>query len=681
MVVLKVLTYLNKKGKYVIVVFAALLVISLLVFPFVKITDDRVDYLPDSSEAKQGLVILNEEFSDVLKANGKVLIKNKTVNEILNLKMEIKKIPGVLSVIWIDDFVDLTTIPIEYIPENVRDNFYKDNKALFDITFTDEINSEVTKNAIREINTLLKDNGGVGLTPRSVVGVATLAIIVAVAIVVIVVVIFTDSFMASLLILVTLGVSIGINLGTNIIFGKISDITFIASSVIQLAVSIDYCLVFMKKLKDARSITNDLDQAIPQAMYQSLKTVLASSLTTIAGFLAIGIMKYRIGAELGLVLAKGVTISLISVILLLPVLVRLCIKAIDKTNHRIYIPHFKFYQRWIKKPVGIGVLVGLVLIGGFSFYFQNQNKYTYSDNQVEYTELEKEIVNTFGEYNQFILIIPNNEPAKEVQLLNQLQALETLQSVTSLYTIVPYGTPLEMIPPQVKAQFLSDNHSLIYITLDVPIESDVTFKTIDTLRDIVKDYYDTSYLTGESVVIYDSKLVIEEDYLYVLIASLVAIGLIVFFTFRKLKIPILLLIVIESAIWVNMAIPYFQKIEFAYLGYILISSIQLGATIDYAIIMTDNYLKERRSNSPIVASQKAFVASIEAIFVSILALIIAGFSLTMMMEMDLIRQLGILIGRGTIISGLFSLFILPQLLVLFDKLIINKKLINEKAGK
>jgi len=681
MVVLKVLTYLNKKGKYVIVVFAALLVISLLVFPFVKITDDRVDYLPDSSEAKQGLVILNEEFSDVLKANGKVLIKNKTVNEILNLKMEIKKIPGVLSVIWIDDFVDLTTIPIEYIPENVRDNFYKDNKALFDITFTDEINSEVTKNAIREINTLLKDNGGVGLTPRSVVGVATLAIIVAVAIVVLVVVIFTDSFMASLLILVTLGVSIGINLGTNIIFGKISDITFIASSVIQLAVSIDYCLVFMKKLKDARSITNDLDQAIPQAMYQSLKTVLASSLTTIAGFLAIGIMKYRIGAELGLVLAKGVTISLISVILLLPVLVRLCIKAIDKTNHRIYIPHFKFYQRWIKKPVGIGVLVGLVLIGGFSFYFQNQNKYTYSDNQVEYTELEKEIVNTFGEYNQFILIIPNNEPAKEVQLLNQLQALETLQSVTSLYTIVPYGTPLEMIPPQVKAQFLSDNHSLIYITLDVPIESDVTFKTIDTLRDIVKDYYDTSYLTGESVVIYDSKLVIEEDYLYVLIASLVAIGLIVFFTFRKLTIPILLLIVIESAIWVNMAIPYFQKIEFAYLGYILISSIQLGATIDYAIIMTDNYLKERRSNSPIVASQKAFVASIEAIFVSILALIIAGFSLTMMMEMDLIRQLGILIGRGTIISGLFSLFILPQLLVLFDKLIINKKLINEKAGK
>lgn len=681
MVVLKVLTYLNKKGKYVIVVFAVLLVISLLVFPFVKITDDRVDYLPDSSEAKQGLVILNEEFSDVLKANGKVLIKNKTVNEILNLKMEIKKIPGVLSVIWIDDFVDLTTIPMEYIPENVRDNFYKDNKALFDITFTDEINSEVTKNAIREINTLLKDNGGVGLTPRSVVGVATLAIIVAVAIVVLVVVIFTDSFMASLLILVTLGVSIGINLGTNIIFGKISDITFIASSVIQLAVSIDYCLVFMKKLKDARSITNDLDQAIPQAMYQSLKTVLASSLTTIAGFLAIGIMKYRIGAELGLVLAKGVTISLISVILLLPVLVRLCIKAIDKTNHRIYIPHFKFYQRWIKKPVGIGVLVGLVLIGGFSFYFQNQNKYTYSDNQVEYTELEKEIVNTFGEYNQFILIIPNNEPAKEVQLLNQLQALETLQSVTSLYTIVPYGTPLEMIPPQVKAQFLSDNHSLIYITLDVPIESDVTFKTIDTLRDIVKDYYDTSYLTGESVVIYDSKLVIEEDYLYVLIASLVAIGLIVFFTFRKLTIPILLLIVIESAIWVNMAIPYFQKIEFAYLGYILISSIQLGATIDYAIIMTDNYLKERRSNSPIVASQKAFVASIEAIFVSILALIIAGFSLTMMMEMDLIRQLGILIGRGTIISGLFSLFILPQLLVLFDKLIVNKKLINEKAGK
>lgn len=671
--VLRVLTYLNKKGKYILIVFAVLLVISLLVFPLVEITDERIDYLPDSSEAKQGLLILNTEFSDVLMTSGKVLIMNKDVTEILEIKEEIKKIPGVLTVVWIDDIVDLSTIPIEYVPLNILDNYYKDNKALFDITFADEIDSNVTKNAIKAIDELLQDDGGVGLTPRSVVGIASLAVIVALVIVILIIVIFTDSFIVSLLILITLGVAIGINLGTNIIFGKISDITFIASSVIQLAVSIDYCLVFMKKFKEARSINVDLDIAIPQAMYQSLKTILASSLTTIAGFLAIGVMKYRIGAELGLVLAKGVTLSLICVVLLLPILVRLCIKWIDKTTHRVIIPHFKFYQRWINQRVGIGVLVVLLIITGFSFYFQNQNKYTYSENQVEYTKLEKEIVDTFGEFNQLILIIPNNQPEKELELVQRLQTLDYLQSVTSLYTVISYGTPLDMVPPHVKAQFLSESHALIYVTFDVPKESERTFDTISNIRTISKEYFDTSYLTGESVIIYDSKLVIEKDYLYVLIASVIAIGLIVFLTFRKLVTPLLLLLVIETAIWVNMAIPYFQNIEFAFLGYILISSIQLGATIDYAIIMTDNYLKERLDNSPIVAAQKAFMSSIEAIFVSILALIIAGFSLTAMMEMDLIKQLGILIGRGTIISGLFSLFILPQLLVLFDKLIISKK--------
>ena len=609
--------------------------------------------MPDNSEAKKGLIIIETEFPHLALDNtAKILIKNQELPSIIDLKNQIRDIKGVQQIIWLDDYVDLTTTPIEYIPEEIKNNFYREDKALFTVIFDENIDT-----AIEEINELLENNGGVGLETRSVVEVASTAVIFAIIIIVLIIVLFTDSFMSALLMLITLGVAICLNLGTNIIFGDISNITLIASAVIQLAVSIDYTLIFMKNFNHARNTTPDLNKAIIKANVRSSKTIVASALTTIAGFLALGVMNYRIGSELGFVLAKGVLFSLLSVGILLPLLVKVSIKAINKTKHKALLPSVNFLSKVIQRKVAIVllfVLIGLAVVG---FYGQSNNKFIYSDNHTEYTKLEKEITKSFGEFNEFVLIIPKGDTLKEQALINDINQLDFLKN-----RLVP--SVEEQVPG------LASNKYLLYnITFNLPRESEKTFTMVETVREIAAKYYDEAYLTGESVIINDIKQVVEEDYLFVILISLLAIFLIILFTFKSISLPIILLLVIQTAIWINMSIPYLQGTKLSFLGYILISSIQLGATIDYAIIYTEHYEKERQNFDPKTAAKKAFTASSQSIIISMIALIIAGFSLTIMIDMNLVKELGILIGRGTLISGILTLIFLPQILVLLDKII------------
>lgn len=581
----------------------------------------------------------------------------------MEIKEKIQKIKGVQKVIWLDDFVDLSVVPIEHVPLEIRENYYQDDNALYDITFIEDVNTSNTKKAISKINELLDDIGGVGLEQRDVMEIGNIAVIAAIVILLLIIILFTDSFVQALLMCLSLGIAILINLGTNIIFGSISNITLMAASVIQLAVSIDYLLIFFKNFKKIRESNDELNSSIIEAISKSFKTILASALTTIAGFLALGVMNYKIGMELGFVLAKGVFFSLITVVILLPVLVKLFIKGIDKTKHKSLLPSINFMSKIIHGKVSYIVLVILVALTIIGFYGQTNNEYFYSENHIEYNDVEKDIIKSFGEFNQFILIVPIGYNEKELALINDLSKLEKVKIIRNI-NLLP-----ENIPDVEKLMFISENYSITYLTMDLQKESENTFKTVEKIRGITDKYYDESYLIGESTVIYDTKTVVEKDYLLVIIVSTIAIALIILLTFKSLFIPVLLLLIIQTAIWINMAIPYFQNTKLSFLGYILISSIQLGATIDYAIIMTENYEKERKNNFSIEAARKAFKFSNQAILVSMLSLIIAGVSLTLMINMDLVKDLGILISRGTFISGILSLLFLPQLLIFFDKLI------------
>ena len=637
---------------------------ALVFIPQVKINQNTSDYLTDESEAKQGLIIIEEEFKHIsLNNSAKVLIKNHAIEDILKLKMQIQNVNGVQQVIWLDNFFDLTITPIEFIPDGLKANYYLDNKALLDITFIEDANSTNSKNAINEINELLDNIGGVGLEPRNVLEIGNIAVIVAIIILLLIIILFTDSFIQALLMCFSLGLAIVLNLGSNIVFGSISKITLMASTVIQLAVSIDYSLVFFKNLKKVRENNSDINSSIIETTKISFKTILASSLTTIAGFLALGVMNYKIGTELGFVLAKGVFLSLITIVILLPVLVKLFIKSIDKTKHKSLLPSIGFMSKFIHGKVSYIILIFLLVLTFVGYYGQLNNEYLYSENHIEYNNIERDIVNSFGEYNQFVLIVPKEEKEKELGLVGEIYNIDEIKSISSIY-LLPEDTPDEQ-----KKMFLGDNYSLIFLNMDLEKESDITFSSIKRIRDMADKYFDESYLIGESAVIYDVKEIVETDYLFVIIISMVAIALIIFITFKSIFIPILLLLTIQTAIWINMSIPYYQGTKISFLGYILISSIQLGATIDYAIIITENYEKERKANLPLDAAKKAFKSSNQAILVSMLALIIAGISLTLMMDMDLIKELGILISRGTFISGVISLLFLPQLLIIFDRLI------------
>ncbi len=652
--------------------FIVLLSCALYFIPKVSINENKADYLPKQSEAKQGLEIIEDEFTLEGNTKAKVLIKNKGIDDIIQIKKEINQIDGVATVIWIDDFVDLTQTPIEYVPEELKRNYFKTPYALLDITFNENTDSELSQSAIQSIHQLLNDEGGVGLTTRSAIdefGYSTA--IIAIIIIVVIILLFTDSFFKALVMIITLGVAIVFNFGSNILFEEISDISFMAAAVIQLAVSIDYSLIFMKYLNITRKQYDNVENAIAEANRISFKTILAGALTTIAGFLALGVMDYELGRELGFILAKGVLFSLLSVCLLLPALMKISIKLVDKTKHKPWLPSINWLSKIISGKVSILMLLLLLSLSIFGFYGQANNQYTYSDNQVEYTELEEEIVSIFGEFNEFILVVPN-EKQKILDLVEEIKGLNNVKNITHLYSVVPVETLDSYIPEEIKQQFMSDDHSLIFITMDLEIESKETFESINQIRSLASQYYDKSYLTGESAVINDVKETVEDDYILVILVSIIAIALIIILIFKSITIPIILLLVIQTAIWLNMAIPYYQGISLAFLGYILISSIQLGATIDYAIIMTEQYNKERKMLKPKESAREAFKTSSQPILISMMSLVIAGFSLSLMMDMDLIKDLGILIGRGTIISGVLSLIVLPQLLILFDRILRRK---------
>lgn len=674
------LNLFTKRPKITIIIFALLLIGAFLLISKVGINENNADYLPKSSEAKQGLVILQDEFSELTKnKSAKVLIKNKSIEEVIALKNQIKQIEGVAKVTWLDDFVDLQQLPIENVPIELKRNYINDENSLLDIYFIEETNTDRSKEAINTINNLLEIDGGVGFTSRSAIDSANLATIVGIVIIVIIIILFTDSFFSSVLVLVTLGVAIVFNFGTNIIFGKISEISFMAVAVIQLAVSIDYSLVFLRNLKIAREKFDNIDDSIKYATRKSFKTIISSSATTIAGFLALATMSYQIGAELGLILAKGVLLSFLVVIILLPTLVKVSIKQIDKTKHKSLLPSINWLSRLLNGRISIFMFLLLISLSLFGFIGQNKNNFTYSDNQVEYNEIENDIVNQFGEFNNFILIVQKGNKENELGLVNEINKIDNIKMTSNIYTLVGVNTPDEYIPEELKNQFWSENYSLITITMDLPLEGQETFKTVENIRGFADNFYEEYYLTGESSVIYDMKTSIDQDYSTVILISVIAIAIILLLTFKSITIPLILLLLIQSAIWINMSIPFYQGKSLAFLGYILVSSIQLGATIDYAIIMTEQYLEERQTLKPIEAVKKAFVNSSNSIMISMIALSVAGFSLIVLMDMDLIKELGILIGRGTLISGILTLIILPQLLILFDKLILKTTIRRKKS--
>ncbi len=674
--------------KLIIVIFSILFFITFILMLLVPQNYDMSKYLPEDTQSKKGVDILQEEFT----YNGQAYayLDQVTIQEAILMGKQIEQINGVDRVIWLDDYYDLT-IPLNQFDQQVVSSYYSNEHALLQIIFIEHDYHDITREAVLIIEELLSENDGLSgsaidatNTVDSIGANILWGIIIAVIIIIAILIAFTHSVFEVVLFLIITGVSIVMNMGTNIIFGEISYITFTSASILQLAISMDYSIFLLHRFAEEKTKTDDVKLAMRRAISGSIKAIFSSASTTIAGFLALIFMSYTIGMDMGLVLAKGILLSLISVLALLPVLALISTKMIDKSSHRVLLPSFKKMQQKLGGRLKILLLILVLLITFVSYLAQSQNDFDFysktGDNE-EQLYINQQISEVFGFPNQVILLLPKGEMTNEVSLVNNLVNMDGIASIQGYYTLIDPTIPDELIPEFIKVEFLSENYSRYIINITGEIESDETFIQLEKIEELVISYYDEYYLTGNSKVVMDMKQVTTEDFKVVNLLSILGVGLIILIAFKSISIPLILLLVIESSIFINMSIPYYSGQSMMFIGYMIVSAVQLGATIDYAILLTSYYQEGRKTLSPKKAAVYAVERSGHSIFTSAVVLGAAGLTISFIFTQPELSQLGILIGRGALISLAMVLLILPQLLSMLDKFINKTTLKGAKKNE
>jgi len=661
----------------VITVFICLAALCVFLMLGVGSNYDLSKYLPAGTESKEGMDILVSEFN--YNGTALLMLENKTIVEVLDIKDKVAAIDGVEKVVWLDDIADLKQ-PVELIDEEVRNNYLVGNDALLQIVFTEEDDSARTYAALDAIRAELGEGaklagsavdsyGLVSVTGDSMVR----GILIALAICLVILLVTTESVMEVVLFLFNVGIAILLNLGTNIIFGEISFMTFASAAILQLAVSMDYSIFLLHRFSQERQTESNPTIAMVRAVKNTFGSIMSSGLTTVVGFLALIFMSYTIGADMGLVLAKGIVCSLICVLVLLPALAVMSAKAIDKTKHKRLLPSLKKVQRVLGGRVRYVVLAVMGIVCIIGYMAQSQNTYLYSANSTgnrQQIAIDREIDEKFGIRNNFIILVPRGNPEGEFEMAEKLSALDAVSSVQGIYAFVDPSTPLEIVPESLKDEFLSERYSRYIVEVTGSVESEVAFRAVEQIRHIVSESFgEGAYVTGATPVVYDVRSVTEGDFTLVTILSIAFVGFILLVTFRSITIPILLLFVIETSIWINTAVPYFTGTSMVFIGYMVISSVQLGATIDYAILMTSYYREGRQTMPKREASEYAVEKAGASIMLSALVFSAAGFVVANVFIQPAMAQLGTLIGRGALLSGFLSIFVLPQLLMLLDKII------------
>ncbi len=675
---LKFFDSIVRHKKIIIISFIIIAALSAFLMLGVGKNYDMSKYLPADSESKKGIDILKSEFG--YNGSAVLLLEDKNIPEVLDIKRQIKEIDGIKQVVWLDDAADIKQ-PVEMIEASIKDNYINGSDALLNIVFEENDYSASTRGAIDGIRNLLGQNAAISgsavdayNTADSINGSILIGILIALAIVLVILLLTTNSFIEVLLFLISISIAILMNMGTNFIFGEISFMTFACAAILQLAVSMDYSIFLLHRFEYERASESDPAKAMAKAAKASFSSILASGTTTIVGFVALIFMSYTIGADMGLVLAKGIIFSLLTVLVLLPALTVGCTKAIDKTKHKRLLPNMKKVQHLLDGKAKYAVFALLIIVSAICFMAQNKNTYLYTTSSISN---EKQNINNekikeeFGESNQFILLVPKGNAANEYSMVQDINELPQVKNVQGIYAFIDPGIPEEIVPDSVKDGFLSENYSRYIIGVNASAEGDKAFTAVSGIRDIASKWYDVSYLTGGSPVIYDIRNTTAGDFSLVTILSIILVGIIILLTFRSVTLPVILVYIIETSIWINMSFPYFSGDPMIFLGYMVISSVQLGATIDYAILMTNYYLEGRKTLPKKEASEYAAEKAGMSIVMSALVLASAGFVVAAVFTQPALSQLGILIGRGALLSGVLAVFVLPQVLILLDKLILK----------
>lgn len=672
------------KHKNIILIITVLLLIP-AVFGYVstRVNYDVLSYLPKSLETVEGQDIMVDEFG--MGAFSMVVIDDMTMKEAAGIEKQIEQIDHVKDVLWYDDLLD-TNVPVEMLPSDLRKAFFNGDATMMIAFFDDTTSSDDTMNAITEIRSTVTKNVYASGMSGIVTDIKNLAlqempvyVVIASVLSLIILLITMDSLVAPLIFLTTIGISIVLNLGSNVFLGEISYITQALAAVLQLAVTMDYSIFLLESYRaNKERYPDDNRRAMAHAIANTFKSVSSSSVTTIAGFAALCFMTFRLGADIGIVMSKGVIIGVVACVTVLPAMILTFDKAIERTSHRELIPSLDGVSHFIVKHHWIILLIFAVLLPpalyGNSNYEIYYNLDTGLPQDLPSAKANEKLKENFDMSTIHMVLLKDGLSAKEkTELIQEMEQVKGVKWVLGLDSVVGPNLPDTMLPSDVKDMLKTEQYELQFICSDYVSATDASNSQIHQLDRIVKGYQKDAMVIGEAPLMKDLTDVTNIDLETVNYVSIGAIFLIIMVTFKSISIPVILVSVIEFAIACNMAVPYYTNTSLPFVASIVIGSIQLGATVDYAILMTSRYQKERvvrkrsKRDAIIIAHQTSF----KSILTSGFCFFAATFGVVMYSKIDMIGSICTLLSRGAIISMLVVICVLPAMLWVFDGVIIR----------
>ena len=661
--------FIIERSRAIEIVFVIAVLLSMLAAPFVNINYDLTRYLPDTVQSKAGLDLMEEKFG--YPGTGRVMIEDVTLYEAKQYKDKLEKVDGVDQIMWLDTGTDVFSSDA-FINFNSIDDYYKDGSAVMDIVFEKGDTSRKTSRAIDAMQEITGEKGhyvGMAVQNKSLAENVTkemkLILTLGVLMIFIILCLTTNSWFEPVLYLIFLG--------------EISFLTNSVSAVLQLAVSMDYSIFLIHAFTREKNKGLDQMTALTNAINEALNSIFASSLTTIVGFIVLAFMKFNIGFDMGIVLAKGIIFSLLTVVFFMPAMILRLTPMIEKTGHRSFMPGFDKLSRGIYR-IRYGVLIFVAIFVIPAYTAQNMNRFLFGNDAVGASEGTKvyddeQLINAkFGRSNMMMALVPNTSLIDEKAFTDEVEALAYTKSVTSMAGSLPDGVPEEFLPKSITEQLHKNDYSRILIYVRSKGESKLAYQCSDEIQALMKKYYpENSYLVGTTPSTQDIETTITKDYSRVNVLSLLGVFFVVMFSFKSVAIPVIIMIPIEVAIFINMAVPYIKGDTMIFMGYIIVSCIQLGATVDYAILTTNNYLECRKQAEKREAAIQALNMSIPAILTSGSILTIVGYILYNISSVAAIGDLGHLIGRGAWMSMLLVCTLLPAFLVLFDNILMDNE--------
>lgn len=671
--------YITKHRKLVLIVATLLLIPAIYGNIMTKINYEILTYLPEELESVKGQNILNDVFNN--SASGMLIIENMEEKDILATKERLLKINGVRGITWVDDFVDIN-IPKDMLPEKLKEMFYRENSTLLMIDFEDKSSTPATQEAIGQIREELDKQSflsGMAVVLKDTKELADkqtpIYIAIAVVLATIILMITLESTIVPFIILISIGYSILYNMGTNILFGEISYITQSLAAVLQLGVTLDYSIFLFHRYEEESIKLDNKELAMGKAIAKTASSIFGSSLTTIAGFLAIAFMELTIGKDIGLVMAKGVLFGVVSVLTVLPSLILVFDKIINRFRHGTILPQFNILANLVTEHYKVFIVIGLLLLLP-AFYGQSNNDVYYNLDESLPDDMDsivafRKLKDDYDMMTTHMIVISKDvENYEVINMIEEIEKVEGIENVLTYQKLIGPAIPEEFLPEKFVKKFESGDYKQILINSKFKAATDEENAQIERIDEIVKKYDENGIVTGEGVLTKDLVEIADRDFKNVNSISFVAVFAIIMIVYKSLAIPLFLILLIMLAIFINMSIPFYVGQSIPFIAGIVIGSIQLGATVDYAILLTTRFREEIENGFDRFEAMRISVKeSAKSIITSGLAFFGSTIGVAIISKMEIVKSLSGMIARGALISTILILLVLPGVLIAGEKII------------